>query len=459
MFTLPKIALVGRPNVGKSTLFNRLLGRRQAVVAPIAGTTRDRLEEDLTWEGKGFTLVDMAGLEPALYEKTEINQATQNQVKKALEDASLLVWVVDGSVGVTKADGIIASLLRNLNKPLLVAVNKLDHPKHEPNLYEFAQFGFEPVLGISALHDLGIIELLKQITNHLPETPAEDPEEKERELKVSIAGRPNVGKSTLLNALLGETRSVVSQVPGTTRDTVDSTLPAEKLFPGTFTKWRNVRLIDTAGIRRRGKIGHEIEAWSVVRTLDALDEAEVVLFMIDATQGLVHQDLQVSQKIVTAGKAMVLLINKWDAVLAAKNLFPGTEEEQALQEQFLNTLRHQAPFLRWVQVIFLSAKENMNLNVLGKLVLKAFQAWDTRVTEEELQTLTEHLQKNPRFNNLQKIIYLHGKPPVFHLHVEGKKLPHFSSIRLAENAIRDYFMIGSSPIKIWVVPSVKARNY
>jgi GTP-binding protein len=458
MTAMPRVALIGRPNVGKSTLFNRLLKKRVAVVADVAGTTRDRLEQPLQWSGKQFIIVDMAGLEPTLAEPSEIRQGTQLQIERALQEASVIIWVVDGVLGIQAQDQQIAVLLRSLHKPVIIAVNKLDHPKHEVAQYEFAQFGFEGIAGISAVHDRGMGDLLDQVTAQLPSQEAGITIKDEKELRISIVGRPNVGKSTLLNTLVQEERSVVSAVAGTTRDSVDTVIPVDELFPKTYTKWRQIRFIDTAGIRRRGKIGHSVEAWSVVRSFDAIDLSEVVLFMIDGTEGLVHQDLQVSDKIIDSGRAAVLLINKWDLVLKEKEIFPGTPEEQALQEKILATLLHQAPFLHWVQVLFLSAQEKINVQMIGKVVLKAYNSWNLKVSEEDLKDFSEQLHRHPRFKNLLHVSYEHACPPVFHVHVEGKALPHFSDIRMIENSLRQYFDIGSTPIKVWVVPSVDRRH-
>ena len=454
----PNVALVGRPNVGKSTLFNRLARKRIAVVADIAGTTRDRLQYELSVEGRRFVMTDMAGLEPALAQNNEISQGTQAQVATALAEADLVVWVVDGAAGATPEDARIAVLLRELHKPVVIAVNKCDNPKLELNQYEFSQYGFDESVPLSAIHGRGIEALLKAVAVRLPadrevgEIVAED-----KELRLGIIGRPNVGKSTLLNSLSNIERSVVSAIAGTTRDSVDTVIKAEDLFPDTFTKWKTVRIIDTAGIRRSGKIGYSIEGWSVIRTLDSLDRSEVALLLIDATEGMVHQDLQIAQEIADSGRAMVLLINKWDTVLARKGIEKDSEAEQAEQTKFLNTMRAQAPFLFWVQVLFMSAQEKINLHVIGKLVVKAYNAWNLKVDPEDLKSFTKEMKKQPAFKSLLDITYEHACPPVFHIHMEGRGLPHFSLNRQMENALRQYFEIGPTVIKIWNVPSVKRR--
>lgn len=455
--SLPRVTLVGRPNVGKSTLFNRLVGKRQAIVAEIAGTTRDRLEQVVTWKDQSFLLTDIAGLEVSLTHNSELARGTQAQVEKALQTADLLVWVVDGAEGVTPADQMAARILRKTGRPVLIAVNKCDHENHDDRQFEFSSFGFNQSIPISALNRRGIDELLSAITEKLPKGPVYIPEE--RELRISIVGRPNVGKSTLLNALTGDTRAVVSQTPGTTRDVVDSVVPAESLFDGTFTQWKTVRIIDTAGVRRRGKIGLSIEKWSLSRTLMTVENSEVVLFLIDAMEGMVHQDLQIAQEIIQAGRAVILVVNKWDLVLDMKKAYPGTPEDLEAQEIFLNHLRQSAPFLAWIQVLFLSAKDRLNIQVLGMLILKAYAGWNLEIEPAELNKLTKELRHLPRLKNLMGITLESNKPPVFHLHVEGRNLPHFSTVRYVENIFREIFPIGPSPIKIWSVTSIEKKKH
>ncbi len=450
MQSLPRVALVGRPNVGKSTLFNRFIGARQAVVADIAGTTRDRLERDLTWNERQFLLVDMAGLEPTLNEKSEIRIGMQRQVQVALQTADVIIWVVDSIEGVTGTDKIIAELLRRTGKPVVVAANKCDHPKHELSHMEFAEFGFLPVFPISAMHDRGIEPLLDEVVTLLPEQGQGEQPDTERELKIAITGRPNVGKSTLLNALVGEERSVVSAEAGTTRDSVDTIIPADNVFGNLFTRWRTVRIIDTAGIRRRGKIDRSIEGWSVIRSFDAIDAADVTLLLLDSTEGLVHQDTQVVERVLDAGKPLIIVVNKWDAVLTEKNLIAGTEEDDKAQGAFLDTLRHSLRFINWAQVIFVSALTGLHIKTLGKLINNAYIAWSREIKQEELDEITGQLRKMPRLVNLRKITFEHSKPPVFHVHTHGKYLPHFSTRRYIDNALRDFFELGPTPIKIWV---------
>lgn len=450
------VALLGRPNVGKSTLFNRLLKKRKAVVSATAGTTRDRLKHLLSFNDHQAVLMDMAGLEPALTDKNEISAGMQRQVEQALAEADVIIWVVDGSEGATSQDEMIAELIRRLQKPVIVAVNKCDHSSHASNHFEFLRFGFEPVIALSAVHATGVTELTQAVATALAalppksELPTDFTDQEDRELKLALLGRPNVGKSTLLNQLAGSDRAVVSAVSGTTRDAVDTVLPAVHLFGKTFTRFQTVRVIDTAGIRQRGKMGHEIEAWSVLRSLDAAEEAHVVLLVIDGTEGVTHQDLIVAEKVLAAGRPLILAVNKWDAVLAEDNLLPATVEAEAAQEKMLGRLLSRAPFLAWAQVIFISAKTGLHVEYLGQLINRAYQAWSKLPDQKEVTELANALRTHPRLKNLRSLEVKRAQPPVFILHVDGATLPHFTTRRMVDRALRDALSIGPTPIKLWV---------
>lgn len=458
------VALLGRPNVGKSTLFNRLIKRRKAVVSEEAGTTRDRVKYQVKFNGVPAVLMDMAGIEPALADRNEISAGMQRQVEQALEEASVIVWVVDGATGATSQDEKVAEIIRRLGKPVVVAVNKTDHPSHEQGVFEFLRFGFEPVVAISAIHDRGT-EALQQAVGavlsalpprEVPDVPFLD--EEDRELRLAILGRPNVGKSTLLNRLAGSNRAVVSPISGTTRDAVDTVLPAAPFFGKTFTRFQTVRIIDTAGIRQRGKMGHRIEAWSVLRSLDSIEEAHVVFLVLDATEGMTHQDAVVAEKIMSAGRPLIVVANKWDAVLASQDLEPGSDAAQDYQDRTLENFLNAAPFLSWAQVIFVSAQTGLHISYLGSVVNRAYTAWSQLPAAAELRALTGVLQKTPRLKNLLGIEATHAQPPTFILHVEGRKLPHFTTRRMADRAIRDAFDIGPTPIKIWVQTTKEPRK-
>lgn len=453
---LPKVALLGRPNVGKSTLFNRIVGKRQSITAAQAGTTRDRIEGAVRWKDREFLLVDMAGLELELGEHAELDRAAQQQVRIGLETADVIVWVVEGTEDPQAVDYEIAKLLRSTRKPVIIAANKCDHANHDVAAQEYASFGFMPLVTLSAIHGRGVGELLEEVTRKLPALHSEPEAEKNRQIRISIVGRPNVGKSTLINTLMEQERTVVSDVAGTTRDSVEVAIDSN--FKYYFPGWDSVWLIDTAGVRRRGRVEKGIEQWSVIRTYEAIDNSDVVLCLLDATEGLVHQDLQVLQHVMESGRAVVLVVNKWDLAIKGKVVHRGSEHDNALQAEFLDDMLRTAPFLYWCPVVFTSALDGHNVKIIGELVSSVFASWIRIPTKEELAPVTERLQHNPRFKNLLEITCAHAAPPVFHLITEGKKIPHFSSIRHAENVLREELGLGPTPIKVWIDPTVSTRS-
>jgi GTP-binding protein len=396
-----------------------------------------------------FRIADMAGLETDFSRTDAITAAVQQQVGITLERADLVVLVVDGSMGITPADTRIAELLRRLKKQVLVVVNKLDHDLHHDRMYEFAEFGFETLVPLSALHNRGLSELKQEIAARLPEVTAHPEPERVDELRVSLVGRPNVGKSTLLNALLGEKRSVVSPIAGTTRDAVDTLVDATRLL-GRTSAYSAVRLIDTAGIRAPKQMGHGIEAWSVVRTLDRIDAADVVLLLIDAAEGPTHQDMVVAEKIVDAGRPLIILANKWDAVLAKQQAELGSDADAEIRDEFQSTLLRKARFLMWSQLLFISAEEGINLQYIGKALLRAVTAANFMATPDQLKELLKQLQTFPRLKNLLGFTQTKTNPPTFIATVEGRELPHFTTRRSIDNRIREAFAMGPTPIKLWI---------
>lgn len=353
----PVVALVGRPNVGKSTLFNRILGRRVAIVEDLPGTTRDRIYGDADWNGVGFTIIDTGGLEapsdigaarlrqpdaqPLATASADFIKPIQNQAQVAIEEADAIVFVVDGREGLTAADQDVAEVLRLSNKPLFVVVNKTENDERKLDAVEFWNLGLSEPLPISAYHGDGTGDLLDAIVKALPAYPASYEEEKL--IGIAIVGRPNVGKSSLLNALLQTERAIVSDVPGTTRDPIDTEVVYER---------QTLVLIDTAGIRRRGSIEQGIEQYSVARSMRSIDRADVALLLIDANDGVTQQDAHVAGYVLERDKGVVVIVNKWDAI----------EKDEHTMVEFAKQVRDDLQFLSYVPVLFISAKTHQRVH-------------------------------------------------------------------------------------------------
>ena len=351
----PLVALVGRPNVGKSTLFNRLVGRRVAVVSDVAGTTRDRLYAETDWNGQIFVVVDTGGIEfesgwhsaPLSEDSEQFMPAIRQQAAIAIQDADVIIHVVDGTAGVTTADREVADALRRSKKPVIVAANKLESTKLQANVYEFYELAMGDVMPISALHGAGIGDLLDLIVDAIPELLEDDVEDDS--IKVALLGRPNAGKSTLVNKLLGEERVIVSPIAGTTRDAIDSLLTWEG---------QEFTLIDTAGIRRRGRIEPGVEKYSVLRAVKALDRADVALLLIDAQDGVTAQDAHIAGMMQTEDAAIIILVNKWDTVEKDSHTMPIYERE----------VREALNFIPYAPLMFISAQSGQRVNKILELV-------------------------------------------------------------------------------------------
>lgn len=444
----PIVALVGRPNVGKSTLFNRLVGERMAVTDAIPGTTRDRLMSHFDWRGAEFRVVDTGGIEvygpkgnrdvsPLAEGSADFVPQIKAQALAAIEDADIIVLVVDGLTGVTAADEEVAEILRRTEKPVFVAANKLDTVKRNPDAYEFFGLGAGEVFPISAIHGLGVGDLLDAVYQAateivgIPEVPEEDDH-----LKIAIVGRPNVGKSSLLNKLLGEERVIVSPVAGTTRDAIDSDIQ----FNG-----ERVTLIDTAGIRRRGRIEPGVEKFSVIRAMDAVERADVILLMIDGVEGVTDQDQHIAGYITEANKSILVLVNKWDAVEKDNHTF--TEYEKTLRAKF--------DFLPDPPLLFISALTGQRIH---EVLETAHRVWENRhyristgelnrIVREAMQTHTPPIRGTRRL----KILFTQQvaiNPPLVLFHVNEPKLVHFTYRRFLENQIRESYPFEGTPIRM-----------
>ena len=383
--SLPLVALVGRPNVGKSTLFNRLAGRRLAIVEDVPGVTRDRHYADAAWDGREFSVVDTGGFEPHATGGEPLNALVQRQAQLAVEEATAVVLVVDGREGLTSVDQAVADLLRRAGKPLFVAVNKVDAARHEGDLpiAEFHRLGFGDVFAVSAEHARGVADLVEAVLERLAVPVAPPPEEAEElpeegadapkgPIRLAIVGRPNVGKSTFVNALLGQERFVVSDVPGTTRDAIDSLVDH---------RGQQFIVTDTAGIRRKSGVAQKVEAYSVVHAMRSIDEAEAVACLVDAGEAGVEQDARLLGMVAEKGRALVVVVNKWDLAEAAG----------ATQAWYRQELGKRIPFVGWAPMIFTSGKTGQGvgkvLDTAGRLMQQFRARFPTHAMNELLETI------------------------------------------------------------------------
>lgn len=432
---LPTVVIVGRPNVGKSTLFNNIIGQRRAIVGDEPGITRDRIYGETVHRKKRFSLVDTGGIVPD--DAALIPAEIFRQARVALEQADQIVFVMDGRAEITGTDRDLAQHLRKLGKPLILAVNKIDVPKREVLAAEFHSLGFERVMPVSAEHKVGLFELLDEITADFPVTEEdEDAPQKPRPIRVSIIGRPNVGKSTLLNALAGGERAIVSPVAGTTRDSVDETVEHEG---------REYVFVDTAGIRRKGKTELMAEKLSVVMARRHIRTAHVALLVIDATEGPVASDATIGGYAHEEGRALVIVVNKWDLVGDAKR----KECEQAVRDSF--------KFLDYAPVVFLSAKENRGVRGLFKRIAEVYAEFDKRVPTGELNRFAESLDLGYQ----RRILYITQpavRPPTFVLFMDSVEPLHFSTERNLVNRLRERFGFGGTPVILKVKSSRTSKK-
>ncbi|GIW05916.1 MAG: GTPase Der [Dehalococcoidia bacterium] len=428
----PVVAIVGRPNVGKSTLFNRLIGERRAIVEDLPGTTRDRLYGDTDWNGREFLVVDTAGLEVAPAD--ELTRHVQDQVRQAVAEADVIVLLTDVRSGITAADREAADLLRRSGKPVVLGVNKSDSFRYAQNAVEFYELGLGDPIPVSALQGLGTGDLLDAVVALLP--PAE-PEPVDDDIpKVAIIGRPNVGKSQLLNAILGRERSVVSDVPGTTRDTIDSRLEVNG---------RPVLLIDTAGIRRRGRVEPGVEKYSVLRSLRAVSRADVVLLVIDAAEGITAQDTHVASYALEAYKGFVIVVNKWDLI----------EKDTYTADRYTEQVRYAFKFLPDPPVVFISALTGQRVPRVLEAALGVYDRRQQRIPTAQLNQIFIEAQAAhppPHVRGRRFRIYYATQPevnpPTFVLFVNDPKLLHFSYQRYLENQLRERVDLAGTPVRL-----------
>jgi GTP-binding protein len=434
---LPLIAIIGRPNVGKSTLFNRILGTRAAIVDDIPGVTRDRHYADGEYLGRAFRLVDTGGLDPTAGEGMLALIKQQSQI--AIAEADVLIMLVDGRAGLTPADQELVALMRKVRKPLFFAVNKVDTPKVESLLADFYRVGHDRIFPISAEHGLGVDDLLEAIRPLLPETPT-DPERVEPP-RIAVVGRPNVGKSTLINALAGEPRVVVSDVPGTTRDAID-----------TLVTYRNRTYLftDTAGIRRRGKVERGIEGYSVLRAMKAMGRSDVAVLLLDAVEGITEQDTKIAGLALRQGRACLVLVNKWDL----------QRENQAAREKFELDLRRRFSFLPWAPVLYGSALTSEVLTPFFPVLDRVIKTFTSRVSTGPLNQFLQRLldthplpvRKGKPSKTVRSVFMTQvaTKPPAFALFVGQPENVTTTYLRFLENQLREAFDFEGTPIRLMV---------
>jgi len=449
----PIVAIVGRPNVGKSSLFNRILGRRQAIVSDVAGTTRDRLIAEVSWDEHGFILVDTGGLETN--PEGEIREKVQEQAQMALDDADVIIFVTDVTDGLTPTDQIVADKLRRTQSPVILAVNKADNEAREFMAAEFHQLGLENTVLISAFHNFGIYELMERVISYLPPPPVsprpageqlegeEEPgEAPPSALKLAIVGRTNVGKSMLLNAILGQERSIVSDIAGTTRDALDTDL----IYDG-----QEIVVIDTAGIRRPGQVSPGIEKYSVIRAVNAVNRSDITLLISDATEPATAQDAHIAGLVWDMCRGLIVVINKWD-------LMEQTEATEATMEQAAQLVRERFHFMSYIPICFTSALQRQGIaNLMGT----AMALWQERLKHiptnrlqymlaEALAAHTPPTVKGRRQQRLRidRVRQVGVNPPTFVFSVNHPELVHFSYQRYLENRIRETFGFDHTHLKL-----------
>ncbi|WP_017414567.1 ribosome biogenesis GTPase Der [Clostridium tunisiense] len=428
----PIVAIVGRPNVGKSTLFNKLAGKRIAIVEDTPGVTRDRIYAEAEWLRHNFTIIDTGGIEP---ENEDIIMAQmRRQANIAIETADVIVFIVDGKQGLHPSDFEVAQMLRKSKKPIILVVNKIDRIELEDNAFEFYNLGIGTPIAISAAQGLGLGDMLDEVVSHFGTNGEND--EDEEYIKIAMVGKPNVGKSSLINKILGEDRNIVSDIPGTTRDAIDSRIETEE---GKFI------LIDTAGLRRKSKVKEEIERYSVIRTLAAIERADVCILMLDATETLSDQDEKIIGYAHELSKAIMIIVNKWDLI----------EKDDKTMTKFTNEISKGLSFMPYAPYLYISALTGQRVNKVLTMARDCFNNYNKRIATGVLNDVISRavLMKEPPIVALKrlKIFYVtqvDTKPPTFIFFVNDPNLLHFSYQRYLENQLRESFDFKGTGIKL-----------
>lgn len=433
----PLVAIVGRPNVGKSTLFNKIIGRRIAIVEDTPGVTRDRIYGDATWLNYEFTLIDTGGIEPM--REDIISVQMRRQAELAIDMAEVIVFLVDGREGITSSDEEVADMLRKSKKNVILCVNKIDAPKFEENAYEFYSLGLGEPITVSSGQGLGLGDLLDEVVKGFTPISYDEEDDINAPIKIAVVGKPNVGKSSLINAILGDERTIVSNIPGTTRDSIDT----------PFTSGgREYVLIDTAGIRRKRAIEDEsIERYSVIRSLGAIRRADVAVIVVDASEELSEQDVRIAGYVHEEGKASVLIVNKWDLI----------EKDTYTMDKFKKKLVSDLAFMSYVPMLFISAKTGQRVKnvmdkcdyVFGKTSMRIPTGMLNDAISEAISITEPPSDKGRRL----KIFYatqVSTRPPTFVIKVNDPELMHFSYERYLENYIRKTFSLDGTPVKMFI---------
>ena len=431
----PTVAIVGRPNVGKSQLFNRLAGKRLSIVEDTPGVTRDRLYAECEWRARTFNIIDTGGIEPS--NDNEILKFMRFQAETAIHHADVIIFITDLRTGITASDMDVAAMLQRSGKPIVLAVNKCDKPgAPEPEFYEFYNLGLGEPFGISALHGYGTGDLLDAVFDYFPPEEADDRED--GRIRVALIGKPNVGKSSMLNRILGEERVIVSDVAGTTRDSVDADV--DNAY-GKYT------FVDTAGIRKKSKVNEKIEKYSVMRSLMAVERADVCVIMIDATEGVTEQDTKVAGEAHNSGKGCIIVVNKWDLV----------EKDGSTMKEYTLQVREGLAYMPYAPVLFVSAATGQRVDKLFELINEVYEQNNKRIPTGQLNSIlaeaTARVQPPTDKGRRLKIYYMTQAgvcPPTFVFFCNDARLFHFSYQRYLENQIREVFGLTGTPVKIIV---------
>lgn len=426
---MPTVALVGRPNVGKSTIFNKLVGKKISIIEDTPGVTRDRIYGDVTYKDYRFHLIDTGGIDVG---DDDFNKEIIVQATLAIDEADIIVFIIDGKEDLNRNDFVIRDMLKKSNKKIILAVNKIDNEKRKNDIYNYYELGFDNIIPVSGEHNIGISYLLDEITKDF--TPYENIQDEDNRIKFCVIGRPNVGKSSLVNAIVMEDKAIVSNIAGTTRDAVDT--------PFTYDKEEYV-IIDTAGIRKSGKIYENIEKYSVIRAMKAIERSNVCVVVINAEEGIIEHDKHIASYALEAGKPIVLVVNKWDTI-----------QDKTIAE-YTKLMRNEFQFLSYVPIVFLSAKTKKRIHTLMPEIKKVYENSKKEIKTSILNDVIRDavmLNQPPSYKGKRLKIYFVSQkgtcPPKFIFNVNSKGLVHFSYERYLENKIRESFDLEGTPIQI-----------